>query len=233
MSRICRLSPVYNVYTSRQAFIHPTSTIPHRWYTTRNTLDSSSDLDSSSTSNNQILTPLAIDSHKYPSRGGQNLSLRFRRLERSLRGKGAYKQEISELQDAEGAIVDNTTDGAQQALKGRKNKPQMFLGFVIPDEPKPPADDECCMSGCAICVYDLYNEALEDYNKAVHSLRTSLRTLAIPETEWPAKIRTSQGETKREVKKDTALSAFEEFERQLKMKQERKEQQVAVEGMPG
>lgn len=89
------------------------------------------------------------------------------------------------------------------------------------------------MSGCAICVYDLYNEALEDYNKALQSLRTYLRALAIPESEWPTKIRTSQGETKREVKKDTALSAFEEFERQLKMKNEKKERQVVVESTQG
>lgn len=86
------------------------------------------------------------------------------------------------------------------------------------------------MSGCAICVYDLYNEAFEDYNKAIESLRTSLRTLAIPESEWPVRIRPLQAGAKRaEVRKDTALSAFEEFERQLKMK---KEKQV-VDSTPG
>ena len=133
------------------------------------------------------------------------------------------------------------------------------MGFVIPDEPKPPADDgmisfstlhleyylaytnhysltlfvECCMSGCAICVYDLYNEALEDYTKAIESLRTSLRTLGISEDKWPPKVRTSQGETKRvEVKKDSALSAFEEFERQLKMRKEAEDKKT-VESSPG
>ena len=89
------------------------------------------------------------------------------------------------------------------------------------------------MSGCAICVYDLYNEALEDYTKAIESLRTSLRTLGISEDKWPPKVRTSQGETKRvEVKKDSALSAFEEFERQLKMRKEAEDKKT-VESSPG
>ena len=83
------------------------------------------------------------------------------------------------------------------------------------------------MSGCAICVYDLYNEASEDYTKAIESLRTSLRTLGISEDKWPPKVRTSQGETKRvEGKKDSALSAFEEFERQLKMRKEAEDNKV-------
>lgn len=143
MSRICRLSSVYNVYVLQHVLIHPIYTTNRRWLTTRNTLDSSSGLHRSSTSNDdsQPIPPVTVDSHKYPSRGGQNLSLRFRRLERSLRGKGAYKQDITQLQEDAGGIAGGTTEGVQQVLKGRKNKPQMFMGFVIPDEPKPPADD--------------------------------------------------------------------------------------------
>ena len=32
-----------------------------------------------------------------------------------------------------------------------------------PTPPDKPLPQECCESGCPICVYDLYAEALEDY----------------------------------------------------------------------
>ncbi|KIJ91882.1 hypothetical protein K443DRAFT_685677 [Laccaria amethystina LaAM-08-1] len=35
----------------------------------------------------------------------------------------------------------------------------------------PPADDECCMSGCAVCVYDLYEESLASYEDSITTLR--------------------------------------------------------------
>ena len=35
---------------------------------------------------------------------------------------------------------------------------------VPPDKPLP---GECCESGCPICVYDLYAEALEEYRQAL------------------------------------------------------------------
>lgn len=77
------------------------------------------------------------------------------------------------------------------------------------------------MSGCAVCVYDLYEETLEAYKEAVLSLRNSLSALHIPEDEWPSCIRQqssseSSGLNKR---KDVVLDAFEEMERKLKLKE--------------
>lgn len=42
----------------------------------------------------------------------------------------------------------------------------------VPDDPRPqppekPLPQECCESGCPICVYDLYAEALEQYRQAL------------------------------------------------------------------
>ncbi|GAA5937244.1 hypothetical protein JCM3775_001590 [Rhodotorula graminis] len=38
------------------------------------------------------------------------------------------------------------------------------LGVELPTKPKPPEPDECCMSGCATCVYDLYLEDVEHFH---------------------------------------------------------------------
>ena len=78
------------------------------------------------------------------------------------------------------------------------------------------------MSGCAVCVYDLHEEALKAYKEAVLSLQNSLSALHIPMDEWPSSIRqqdTSEpsGPDKR---KEMVLNAFEEMERSLKLKRQ-------------
>lgn len=76
------------------------------------------------------------------------------------------------------------------------------------------------MSGCAICVHDLYQEALEDYNASVASVRDSLQSLHVPEERWPESIRVKATKAPKEQRQDIRLSAFEELERRLKAKHE-------------
>ena len=44
------------------------------------------------------------------------------------------------------------------------------------------------MSGCAVCVYDLYDDALTEYRERIVALQTALRAKGVPEAEWPARI---------------------------------------------
>lgn len=159
-----------------------------------------------------------------PQRGGQNLTERYRRLENSVRGKNVLAQ----------ATYDISRDSASTAelqashnSSGSSASANTIAGFVIPEEPKPPADDECCMSGCAVCVYDLYEESLNSYKESVAALRASLAALSIPESQWPSSIRTTTTQASTAVmQKDVVLSAFEKMERAL---EERREKRAAVE----
>lgn len=82
---------------------------------------------------------------KHPSRGGQDLSRRYERLERSLRGKNVYGREIEDFQRS-GQVTDpapyTSQEKTQQATSstGRSTR-RIFRGFVVPEAPKPPADD--------------------------------------------------------------------------------------------
>ena len=77
------------------------------------------------------------------------------------------------------------------------------------------------MSGCAVCVYDLYDEARNDYIHALDKIRIGLKEMDIPQSEWPPDIRL-EGETSSLApsKPNVALSAFEQFEMALKAKKE-------------
>ncbi|KAF9530423.1 hypothetical protein CPB83DRAFT_892707 [Crepidotus variabilis] len=153
-----------------------------------------------------------------PSRGGQNLSERYKRLENSLRGKDALSRDLQDFS--------TTTTPAPAPALGSKAA-QTFYGFQVPQEPKPPADDECCMSGCAVCVYDLFEEAVEEFQGAVSLLRASLEALKVPQSEWPAHIRTKSVNASSPPsplqRRETVISAFEEMERTLALKKQERE----------
>ncbi|KAG1722767.1 hypothetical protein EDB19DRAFT_1645605 [Suillus lakei] len=149
-------------------------------------------------------------------RGGKNLTERYRKLENTLRRGNAVMKQISELSQ-------EVEDGSN-LRHGAPNTPDTTAGFVVPEEPIPPSDEECCMSGCAICVYDLYEESLQAYKESIVALRLSLSALSIPESEWPDRVKTNTPATAK--RQEVILSAFEEMERQMK---EKKERRAAVE----
>ena len=125
--------------------------------------------------------------------------------------------------------------------------PTTIRGIVIPLKPPPPGPEECCMSGCAHCAYDIYAEDLEDFHSRLSSVRTQLTQLEPPVTrdEWRADLlgeypssstdsesgKAGSGDddvkerAQREVDRvigdlDPTMRAFLEMERKLK-KQER------------
>ena len=79
------------------------------------------------------------------------------------------------------------------------------------------------MSGCAICVHDLYQESLDAYNESISSLRASLSALSIPEAEWPADIQnnTIDREEEKKGRGNVSLNAFVEMERALALKKKK------------
>jgi hypothetical protein len=70
---------------------------------------------------------------KRPTRGGQNLTDRHRRLEKSLRGKEARLKQIDDLP--------RSLTSAQPSSVPKRPALNTFQGFVIPEQPKPPEPD--------------------------------------------------------------------------------------------
>lgn len=59
-----------------------------------------------------------------------------------------------------------------------------IAGHLVPTKPDPPGPEDCCMSGCAVCVYDLYRDALTDWQDNLDGLRETLLSLPPTEVEW-------------------------------------------------
>ncbi|KAF9254394.1 hypothetical protein L218DRAFT_968197 [Marasmius fiardii PR-910] len=148
----------------------------------------------------------------HPTRGGQNLSNRHVRLEQSLLGKNALEHQVEQLRR-------ESTPNLADLSKPTRNEKQTFRGLVIPMKPKEPSSDECCMSGCAICVYDLYDEALTAYKDAVGKVKATLKSMNVPESDWPSDLRDNDKDSGgRTTRPDVTLSVFEEMERRLQAK---------------
>ncbi|TKY85964.1 hypothetical protein EX895_004789 [Sporisorium graminicola] len=137
-------------------------------------------------------------------------------------------------------------DGSQPSIG-----PTTIRGIVIPLKPPPPGPEECCMSGCAHCAYDIYAEDLEDFHSRLSAVRTQLAQLSPPVTqeEWRADLLgnyPSEGESaergivgseeemreraQREVDRvisdlDPTMKAFLEMERKLKKSEREKAKQ--------
>ncbi|KAJ7484824.1 oxidoreductase-like protein [Mycena galericulata] len=152
-----------------------------------------------------------IERLRNPTRGGQNLSLRYRRLEQSLRGKEALQRDMRARESE--SKYQEAPDFAEESGVAATKDANYFHGFKIPTRPKAPESDECCMSGCAVCVYDLYEEDLGVYTASLEGLRAALNAKGIPEPGWPEGVR--RREDQGGGSKGATLSAFEALERAL------------------
>ncbi|KAH9852445.1 oxidoreductase-like protein [Lenzites betulinus] len=176
--------------------------------------------------------PQQLSQLKRPTRGGQDLSKRHERLARSLRGKTVYGREILDLtgqhtSQQDDVLYTSTEDTREASTHVGQKTQRIFKGYVIPSPPKPPAEDECCMSGCAVCVYDLYDEARQDYMQALDKLRANLAQMGVSEDEWPSDIKRKDRSSEPPKRSDVILSAFEQFELALKQKKERERQPLS------
>ncbi|KAJ1301895.1 hypothetical protein OPQ81_000735 [Rhizoctonia solani] len=117
----------------------------------------------------------------------RNLAARHWELVR-LHSPHPAERHVLDHETTKTAIVDHTgLKATTDAITPPSPTPKdiYLAGIKIPSRPKPPESDECCMSGCAVCVYDLYLSSLDDYKKEARTVRSQLKERAIPVDEWP------------------------------------------------
>lgn len=60
-----------------------------------------------------------------------------------------------------------------ERLAAIKNRSQMIAGILVP--PKPEEPDNCCMSGCVNCVWDIFRDDMEEWSAANKAAERKLR----------------------------------------------------------
>lgn len=97
---------------------------------------------------------------KHPSRGGRDLANRYQCLERSVRGKTSYGRGIEDFERSRGVTdpapytIEENVQGASTATGTLTRR--IYRGFVVPEAPKPPADDgqsHFSFFPCRICLH--------------------------------------------------------------------------------
>ncbi|GAA0149751.1 hypothetical protein LIER_08853 [Lithospermum erythrorhizon] len=74
-------------------------------------------------------------------------------------------------------MADQENKGAQALDIGKNSeKPETKLNEK-PPPPEKPLPDDCCGSGCVRCVWDVYYDDLEDYNKLYGTDKPDSKTL--------------------------------------------------------
>ncbi|KAK1921734.1 oxidoreductase-like protein [Papiliotrema laurentii] len=126
-----------------------------------------------------------------------------------------------------------SSDSSSSSAAATKLEPAQTRGFMvvqgvrIPPKPRPPGEEECCMSGCVHCVYTIYADELEEYNEALGAAKDALVKAGIPTSQWPDEVRAKDGSTSDQVEKqvekvmesvDPSMAAFLALEGKLKKK---------------
>lgn len=75
------------------------------------------------------------------------------------------------------------------------------------------------MSGCAVCVYDLYDEAVGSYRAEIEAVKKRLGEMGVDESSWPVALRAGESEAAEGKRAGSiVVEAFEQLERELAAK---------------
>lgn len=71
-------------------------------------------------------------------------------------------------------------DAPRSSSRINRGEAKVIAGITVPDKPKEP--DNCCMSGCINCVWELFNEDVKDWNA---KRKAAAQNLAKNGGKWP------------------------------------------------
>lgn len=70
--------------------------------------------------------------------------------------------------------------GTVSSLSQPKGESTLYHGFSIPVKPTPPGAEDCCMSGCAHCIYDIYEEDRQEYKQKLAKVLEEIEKAGLP-----------------------------------------------------
>ncbi|KAG0265205.1 hypothetical protein BG011_005248 [Mortierella polycephala] len=97
-----------------------------------------------------------------------------------------------------------------------------YHGFRVPIKPAPPGAEDCCMSGCAHCIYDIYAEDRQEYKFKLAKVLKEIEAAGLPPPPNTTTGSTNAGDAastsnsnEDDDDMDPSMKAFLELERKL------------------
>ncbi|KAF9916665.1 hypothetical protein BX616_003162 [Lobosporangium transversale] len=109
--------------------------------------------------------------------------------------------------------------GSVSSLSKPTSESTMYHGFKIPVKPTPPGAEDCCMSGCAHCIYDIYEEERQEYKRELAKVLEDISKAGLPPPPSASAHGSNDGDgnsKNAEDDIDPGMKAFLELERKLK-----------------
>ncbi|KAF9124383.1 hypothetical protein BGW39_008244 [Mortierella sp. 14UC] len=119
------------------------------------------------------------------------------------------------------------TTGTGSTLSAPSAESTDYHGFKIPVKPSPPGAEDCCMSGCAYCIYDLYEEDRQEYKGKLSKVLDEISKAGLPpppnininaggQGDGASSTGGAQSTNDEDDDMDPGMKAFLELERKLK-----------------
>ncbi|KAK3640733.1 hypothetical protein LTR56_004437 [Elasticomyces elasticus] len=75
--------------------------------------------------------------------------------------KTAEEEKIAKYQNIFGSKADKSAERKRERERELESRSQLVAGVLIPPRPEEP--DNCCMSGCINCVWELFRDEMEEW----------------------------------------------------------------------
>ncbi|KAF8985557.1 hypothetical protein BGZ46_003563 [Entomortierella lignicola] len=130
--------------------------------------------------------------------------------------KKGYSNELPTTTKVENSLPTNASHGSTTRADSTPRAGSiLYHGFSIPVKPTPPGPEDCCMSGCAHCIYDIYEEDRQHYKQQLAKVLGEIEKAGLPP---PQNLPVSSVTVNNDGDSDMnpSMKAFLELERKLK-----------------
>lgn len=167
-------------------------------------------------------------------------SLELKELKKSsgITFEGNYSTDGLSPEERIRKVFGGRIKGETRELSSRLNRgePRTIAGVLVPD--KPPEPDNCCMSGCINCVWELFNEDVKEWNAKRKEAALKLKERGgvwpadfhppvkyLSEENLPGNVKKVETQPKEEEtwgNVPVTIRVFAEMERKMKLKKKAK-----------
>lgn len=141
-------------------------------------------------------------------RSGRNLNSLWSKLQREEFDSISTEPSTVSFQTPTTNPTDLSHNKEDKSVDTTPNNAYIYIeGVRIPKKPSQPSPEECCMSGCVNCTYDIYADDLASYLSAAPKTASELEAKGVDISRWPTDLKGFAGAKAATSQADAELEA--------------------------